>query len=73
MNYVGVICGSYRKKEIMEKEVFEKLIELDFEGHKVCGIKNYDLYLKNIYGNYMKMPPIEKQATHHTFEAWEKD
>lgn len=71
--YVGVICGSYRKKEIMKKEIFESPIEMDFESHKVCGIKNYDSYLKNIYGNYMEMPPAEKRITHHTFEAWKKD
>jgi len=34
------------------------------------GFKNYDEYLKNGYGDYWNLPPIEKRVTHHFFDAY---
>lgn len=33
----------------------------------------YDAYLRGIYGNYMELPPKDKQITHHSFNAWWKE
>lgn len=44
----------------------------DFEGIKVNGMKNYDEILTNIYGDYMKLPPVEKQVTHHELKVWKQ-
>lgn len=42
----------------------------DFEGLKVNGLKDYDLYLSMCYGkDYMELPPVEKRVT-HSFKAW---
>lgn len=54
-------------------EVFTQYIDMEFEGHKFMGIKNYDTYLSNLYHDYMKLPPKEKQVAHHTFVAYEKN
>ena len=70
--YAGCVCGSYREKEIMTTETFKKYCELDFEGHKLKGIENYDEYLTKHYGNYMELPPAEKQETHHTYKAYKR-
>ena len=37
------------------------------------AIKNYSIYLSNLFGDYMKLPPKDKQVTHHDFEAYWKD
>lgn len=71
--YWGCVCGSYEEREIMEREVFTQYIDMEFEGHKFMGIKNYDIYLSNLYHDYMKLPPKEKQVAHHTFVAYEKN
>ena len=68
--YAGCVCGSYREKEIMTTDTFENYIEIDFEGEKLQAIANYDEYLTKHYGNYMKLPPKEKQQTHHTYKAY---
>ncbi len=44
-----------------EKKDFEKYTTLEFEGHKLCVIKEYDKVLRSLYGDYMQLPPIEDQ------------
>ena len=36
----------------------------DFEGKKFWGPKDYDPYLRVLYGDYMKLPPPEERSTH---------
>ncbi|MDR0661155.1 MAG: LicD family protein [Prevotellaceae bacterium] len=38
-----------------------------FEGHKVWGIKDYNLYLTKKYGDYMTIPAIENQKQHQFY------
>ena len=38
--------------------------EIKFENKKYTVINNTDLYLSNIYGDYMKLPPKEKRINH---------
>ncbi len=43
------------------------LSEVEFEGHKFYAPGNPDAYLKNIYGNYMQIPPKENWRIHAKF------
>lgn len=52
-------------KRVYKKDNFFPLIELEFEGFHFCAPKEYDYYLTHTYGNYMKLPPIEKQKPKH--------
>ena len=52
---------------------FENVVRLDFEGFQFDALKGYDNFLRNHYGNYMELPPIEKRVTKHTFRAWQRD
>ena len=36
----------------------------EFNGHQFYGPKDYDTPLKLLYGDYMQIPPKEKQITH---------
>ena len=43
-----------------------------FEDAVVAAPSGADGYLRNVYGDYMQLPPPEKQISHHviiTFEA----
>ena len=53
----------------MPKHFMDDIIEYDFENIKVKGIKEADKYLKNLYGDYMKLPPEEKRYN-HGLRAW---
>lgn len=46
------------------KEDFYPLTTLDFDGFSMPVPHNWDAILKNEYGNYMQLPPKEKQYTH---------
>ncbi len=71
--YSACISSSYRKKDIMETEIFKEYIDMAFEGKTFKAFKNYHAYLSNIYGNYMELPPENKRVSHHSFEAYFKE
>lgn len=57
--------GTYIFKEICDINYFDNLIEGEFENRKFLIPKEYDKYLTDIYGDYMKLPPVEKRKSHH--------
>lgn len=60
--------GAWGNKEIVSDKYFKDTIILNFEGIQVKAPLHYDKYLTNLYGDYMKFPPIEKQISHHYCE-----
>ena len=50
--------------------MFENYIDIEFEGHQVMCISEYDKYLRNYYGDYMQLPPIEQRFPKHEFKAF---
>lgn len=66
-NYVGNMYGAWREREIMERSIFGTPKLYEFEGIEVYGPEDADKYLTTVYGDYMKLPPKEKQVTHHDF------
>lgn len=57
---------------INQCDVFTNYQRTKFENIDVSIITRYDELLTSIYGDYMKLPPIEKQVSHHNFKAWWK-
>lgn len=43
---------------------FNEMIEMEFEGRYFLGFKEYDLYLTNLYGDYMVPPPEDQRRPH---------
>lgn len=43
---------------------------VEFEGKSYYTMAGYEEYLKKTYGDYMKLPPKEKQIPHHSFTAY---
>ena len=62
--YIGNIMGAYRTREIVPKSFYGKGRMYKFEDIELCGLEKYDEYLTYTYGNYMELPPVEKQKTH---------
>ena len=60
--------GAWGDKEIFNINFFEENISLNFERINVKAPKKYDEYLKCMYGNYKKLPPIDKQISQHACE-----
>ena len=68
--YVANLCGAWGEKEITLRSNFSSTIEVEFEGRKYFAPIGYDAFLHDLYGDYMKLPPIEKQKSHHDFVAY---
>ena len=60
------LAGFYKyDKESTLKIYYDEYIEVSYSNRKYDIIKEYDNYLKNIYGDYMKMPPVTDRHTHN--------
>jgi len=58
-------AGSVRRVNIFDYDVFSQIIDVDFEGHKYRAIGQYDKYLSQCYGDYMKLPPLDQRHPYH--------
>ena len=56
----------------LKTDWFNEFILVDFEDYKFMVPKGYDLILKTIYGDYLKLPPENKRVPHHGFTAYWK-
>ena len=63
--YVGYMCSMGVSKYYFPKAWCDDVAEVDFEGKKYPAFKEYDNYLRYQYGDYMQLPPKEKQVAHH--------
>lgn len=53
-------------KAAYPKYWIEDTIEVPFEDFKIEIPRNYHEYLRNEYGNYMQLPPIEQRISNHS-------
>lgn len=53
---------------VVHKNIFEDGVMLDFEGLKLFAPKNYDDYLRRVYGDYMT-PQKENAGLRHGAQA----
>ncbi len=67
---VACISGRYAEKEVMPSSYIEDYTLVDFEGEKYKAPIGYDEYLTKHYGDYMKLPPKEKQIKEHDNEVY---
>lgn len=72
-HHAGVLSVS-RCVESVDRQYFPKKIIYDtiktpFEETEFSVLKNYDVYLRIIWGDYMKLPPEEKRKG-HTFHKF---
>ena len=56
---------AYGVKELVPIEWYGEGKKMEFEGIEVVVPNECDKYLKQIFGDYMQLPPVEKRVTHH--------
>ena len=52
---------------VYKKDWFRSVCMIDFDGIMLPVPIEYDIILKSIYGDYMKLPPVEKRCVHHNY------
>lgn len=57
----------YFKEKLLRKWV-TNISSFQFENLTLPGSTLFDEYLTHLYGNYMEIPPIEKQQTHNILD-----
>ena len=62
---VAVYCGSYGPKEVFPKAWLQGQVMFAYEDMEVALPSGYDNYLRQYYGDYMQLPPVEKRISHH--------
>ena len=66
-NYIVNTSSSYSCEKVrMKKEVFNEYTRVQFESGLFMAMKDYDGYLKKLYGDYMKLPPKSKRTSKHS-------
>lgn len=69
--YVGpVTYGFIGDKDKVLKEEFEKIVEVEFEGHMFPTYACWDENLRNVYGDYMTPPPENKRVVHMGIKSY---
>lgn len=58
------VCVTQWEGRMFRTRWFEDVMELPFENTTVTVPRQYDEYLKVLYGDYMQLPPVEKRASH---------
>ena len=67
--FVGLPTGrKHYFGEIFRKEELLPAVWVDFEDIKVPIFQGYDMYLRNLYGDYMKIPPEGDRERHYFVE-----
>ena len=62
--------GNYGAKEANVAKEYFPIIKMQFENKEYDIPANYDSYLSGLYGDYMKLPPMEKRVAHHAVCFW---
>lgn len=71
-NKVATLVWGYGNKEIIHHKTASEYIKAEFEGHMLNIPRNYEEYLINIFGDYMKLPPKEERIYKHGAQAFWK-
>lgn len=61
--YAFPFGGAYPKKDTIKKNILLNVERRKFEKYEVLTLSDYDTYLKQLYGDYMTLPPIEKRTS----------
>ena len=58
------VCVTQWEGRIFQTQWFRDVIELPFETTTVTVPRDYDAYLRLLYGDYMQLPPEDKRVPH---------
>lgn len=70
-NDIAMVLWGYGERERMPYSILEG-IELEFEGRMFYAPRQYDYYLRSLFGDYMTPPPANQQTAHFCSAYWKE-
>lgn len=68
-DYTTCFASGYGwKKQLVKNETYANGQKVEFEGQKFNIPSNYEYLLTKVYGDYMKLPPVEKRTSGHVLD-----
>ena len=75
---IEIVCVNGYQEEmirIVHENSISKVIKIvkggrEYENSIMNGVKQYDAFLRGIYGDYMQFPPPNKQKPHHSYTVY---
>lgn len=64
--------GSYKNREVVCAYIFQNKVDVIFENESYSAPIGMNLWLMQLYGNYMKMPPMEKRISTHNYKVLQR-
>ena len=64
--YYVNFMGMYKFRDMIPKTIYGNGAGYEFEGEIFNGPENYDAFLTQLYGDYMKLPPQSERNKHFT-------
>ena len=68
----ATLCVWHKKFPPFSLSFLNEFVDVEFEGHTFKSIKNYDAFLRSVYGDYMQLPPESQRVAHHFYKAFWK-
>jgi len=72
MKGAGFILSEYSVRECIPKDTFEEYEDIQFEDRTFESIKNSEVYLNALYGDFMQLPPMDKRQPKHAYVSYWK-
>lgn len=72
-NKAVFVTADNRRKWVLPSTIYEEYDDITFEDMTFRSVKEVDKYLTAMYGDYMQLPPIDEQVSHHAYKAWWKE
>ena len=69
--YVGMVNHDAVYKAVVEKADYDP-IQMMFEKRNFCVPSGYDRLLRQVYGDYNKLPPVEDRFSHGVEAYWKE-
>ena len=67
--YKAYLSGRYgAPREFRSAYLFDRYTELPFEDDTFMVLKEYHAFLTELFGDYMKLPPVEQRVAHQVAE-----
>lgn len=70
---VACIGATKTPRAIKDRTIYEDYVDLPFEGRLFKAISTHDQFLRETYGNYMKLPPADKRTPWHGRKVFLKE